>query len=394
MDILLLGLLLLLLLLLTGGGGSLLSALLLDGELGLVLAVLLDEVGEVLDGARALVGDGSVLSTSGEELDGGESLNLVGDIVQGSVDLGDDDLVLELGSGELRSKVIVLGGKSLAVTAPGSVELNQDILGVIEDNVIVALGDYNSDGTLLGLGDGLRLDARLNLASGEVLNELGNVVMCDLLLLVEGELLVLDNLLDGERGELVSLEVQVTGVSAEGLGVNCGKVDLALELLSDGLEGIAKLLALLRSLREDVCEGNASGHVAGVGLRANLSNERGGRGGNEGGNGILLELLGEGVLALIESLVDNQGGGLDALSLGNSSVVDATEEVGIAETLSKLGEGLVGALIVGVEVGDDNNLVGGLELLKGVLCENGDSGEGLLDHVGSDTGNFVSRNLS
>lgn len=382
MDILLLSLLgLLLLLLLTGGGGSLLGTLLLDRDLGLVLAVLLDEVGKVLDSTRALVGDGGVLATGGVELDGRETLDLIRDIVQGGVNLGNDNLVLELRSSVLRSKVVVLGSKSLAVTAPGSVELNQNILGVVKDDVVVALGDNNGDGTLLGLRDRLRLDAGLNLASAELLNELGNVVVGDLLLLVEGELLVLDNLLDGERGELVGLEVQVTGVSTESLGVDSGEVNLALELLSNGLEGIAELLALLLGLGEDVGKGNTSRHVAGVGLRADLTNEGGGGSRDEGGDGLLLELVGESVLALIESLVDNQGRGLDTLSLGNSSVIDATEEVGVTKTLSKLGESLVGALVIGVEVGNNNDLVGGLELLEGVLGEERDSWEGLLDHV-------------
>ncbi|KAI6760212.1 hypothetical protein HG531_013413 [Fusarium graminearum] len=373
--------LLLLLLLLTGGRGSLLCTLLLDGDLSLVLAVLLDEVGEVLDGSRALVSNGSVLGTSGVELDGRETLDLIGDVVQGGVNLGDDNLVLELRSSVLRSKVIVLGSESLAVTTPGSVKLNKDILGVIKDDIVVALGNNNCDGTLLGLGDGLRLDAGLNLASVELLNELGDVVVGDLLLLVEGELLVLDNLLDGERGELVGLEVQVTSVGTESLSIDGGEVDLALVLLCDRLESLAELLALLLGLREDVSKGDTSGHVTSVCLRANLTNEGSSGSRDESRDGLLLKLLCEGVLALIESLVDNQGGGLDTLSLGNSGVVDATEEVGVTETLSKLGEGLVGALVIGVEVSNDNDLVGGLELLEGVLCEDGNSGEGLLDHI-------------
>jgi hypothetical protein len=222
---------LLVLLLLTGGGGSLLGTLLLNGDLSVVLAVLLDEVGEILDGTRALVSNGSVLGAGGVELDSRETLDLIGDVVQGGVNLGDDNLVLELRSGVLGGKVVILGSKSLAVTAPGSVKLNKDILGVVKDDIVVALGNNNCDGTLLGLGDGLRLDAGLNLASVELLNELGDAVVGDLLLLIEGELLVLDNLLDSERGELVGLEVQVTSVSTESLGVNGSEVDLALVLL-------------------------------------------------------------------------------------------------------------------------------------------------------------------
>lgn len=382
----LLGLLGLLSLLLGGsrGGLALLGALLLDGDLGLVLSVLLDELDQVLNGAGAGVGDGGILVACGVELDGGEALNLIGNVVGGSVNLGDDDLVLELRLLVQLTKLLVLGGQSLAVTAPGGVELNQDILLVIKDNLLVVLGNDNSDGTVVGLRDGLGLDAGLHLAGRELLNELGDVIVGDLLLLVKGELLVLDGLLDGERGELVGGEVEVAGVSTERLGVDGSEVDLAAVLLSDGLQGGAKFLTLLGGLGEDVGEGKASGHVAGVGLGADLTDQGSGGGLGEGLNGLSVELLSEGGLALIERLVEDNGRGLDALSLSNSGVVDATEEVGVAELLGDLGEGLVGGLVSGVDVGDENDLVGGLELLKGVLGEDGDGGQGLLHHVGGD----------
>lgn len=65
------------------------------------------------------------------------------------------------------------------------------------------------------LWDGLRLDARLDLAINKVLNESANIVMCKLLVLIEGELLILDGLLNGECGPLVDLQVQIAGVRAE-----------------------------------------------------------------------------------------------------------------------------------------------------------------------------------
>jgi len=68
-----------------------------------VRPVLLDEVGQVLDGAGAGVGDRGVLLAGGEELDGREALDLVGDVVGGCVDLGDDDLGGEAGVVEVES---------------------------------------------------------------------------------------------------------------------------------------------------------------------------------------------------------------------------------------------------------------------------------------------------
>jgi hypothetical protein len=50
------------------------------------------------------------------------------------------------------------------VTAPRGIELEQDILVVVDDELLVALTDNNGDRALLGLGDGLGLDARLDLA--------------------------------------------------------------------------------------------------------------------------------------------------------------------------------------------------------------------------------------
>ena len=55
----------------------------------MVFPVLLDESGEVFDGARAAVEDGRVLAAGGEELDGWEALDFVGDVVGCGVDFGD-----------------------------------------------------------------------------------------------------------------------------------------------------------------------------------------------------------------------------------------------------------------------------------------------------------------
>ena len=85
-----------------------------------------------------------------------------------------------------------------------------------------------------------------------------HIVVSELLVLIEGELLVLDGLLDGECGPLVNLEVQITRVCAEGLGVNRCEAELSLVLLCEGLEGLGEFGALFGGLGEDVRKRNTS----------------------------------------------------------------------------------------------------------------------------------------
>lgn len=309
-------------------------------------------------------------------------MDLIGNVVESSVNLGNGHQLGELvGSVEL-TELLVLGSKSLAVTAPGGVELNENVLVVVNDDILVVVGNDDSYGTVIGFGNGLRLDARVNLASEEVVNELANLLLGDLGLLVVGELLVLLGALDSESGPGADLEVKVASVLAEGLGVDGSEVDLALVLESEGLQLLGKLLTFLGSLGEDVCEGNASGHVSGVGLGANLTNEGCGGDLGEVADSVRIEGLGEDVLAVVEGLVEDETGLLDTLSLGQSSVVGGTEEEVVTETVGDRGKGLVGGLVVGGEVGDEDDLVGGLELLECVLGDFGDGGESLLGHVG------------
>ena len=246
-----------------GGSGLLGHAVSLDTfggtliSVNLVAAVVADEVREGLDAAGAAVLDGLVLGAGLEELDGGEARDVIGDVVGGGVNLGDSDLVGE--GGELLGELIVLGSESLAVTAPGSVELEEHVLVVLDDEVLVVLGDDDGGGTLLLLRDGLALDAGLDLALDVLLDEstdgLGGEVL-DGALLGEGELLVLLDVLDGESGPGADLDVQVASVLTESGGVDGSEVDLAAVLLSDRLEVLGERLALLGLLGEDVGEGN------------------------------------------------------------------------------------------------------------------------------------------
>lgn len=58
-------------------------------RINLILPIFLDEGREVFDGAGAGVGDWGVFAPGGEELDGGEALDFVGDVVGRGVDFGD-----------------------------------------------------------------------------------------------------------------------------------------------------------------------------------------------------------------------------------------------------------------------------------------------------------------
>jgi hypothetical protein len=246
------------------GGGLLGHAVGLDLGAGilsggdLVATVVADKFGKSLDSAGTVVLNGLILGAGLEELDGREARDVIGNVVGGSINLGNGDLV---GEGRvLLGQLVVLGSKGLAVSAPRGVELDENILLVVDDEVLVALGDDHGGTGLLLLGDGLALDAGLDLAGDKVLNERADSLFGDVLgsaLLGVGELLVLGDVLDGERGPGADLEVQVAGVLAESGSVDGSEVDLSAVLLGDRLEVSGESLTLLGGLGEDVGEGKA-----------------------------------------------------------------------------------------------------------------------------------------
>ena len=138
------------------------------------------------------------------------------------------------------------------------------------------------------LWNGLRLDARRQLAIDKVLDESSDFLLGELVTL-EWVLLVLDSLLDGERREGVGRKIEVTGMSTEGLGIDGCDVDFASEFLSHRFEGLGELGALLFGLSEDVAQRKTSlrllvictldrgsptySHVASVRLRTDLTNQ-------------------------------------------------------------------------------------------------------------------------
>ena len=132
-------------------------------------------------------------------------------------------------------------------------------------------------------------------------------------------------------------------------------------------------------------------HIIGVGFRADLADQRSRGSLSELGHGILGEFLLENGLALIERLVENNGGLHDALGLGESDVRSGTEEEVVSMRLGDFGEGGVGRLVVSAEVANDDDFVGRLELIEGGGGgEERNGGEGLLGHVRDDGVGFPS----
>lgn len=61
------------------------------------------------------------------------------------------------------SQLVEDGGQLLAVAAPGRVELDQRVLVVVGDHIVKVLADGHCDRAIVGLGDLLRLQIRLQL---------------------------------------------------------------------------------------------------------------------------------------------------------------------------------------------------------------------------------------
>ncbi|GMR60670.1 hypothetical protein PMAYCL1PPCAC_30865, partial [Pristionchus mayeri] len=138
------------------------SLLLLLGLLGALLAVALEELDEALKGSVSGVVD-DLVGAGGEELDGREGLDLdVLDLQCGGVHLGDDDALVV---GVLLSQLLPGGNELLAVSAPGSVELDEDVLGGVTGDLLEVLSDESLHGALVPvLGDVLGHEMGLEVA--------------------------------------------------------------------------------------------------------------------------------------------------------------------------------------------------------------------------------------
>src|SRR2546423_8069055 len=142
------------------------------------------------------------------------------------------------------------------MTAPWSVELDQNIFLVIKHDILVVFGHNHCHRSFLLLWNGLGFDTWLNLTVNIILDELAHVLLGNFSP-GERELLVLDCILNGEGRPFADLEIQVSGVGTESFGINGCEVNFAFVLLSERLELSGELCPLLGSFREYVCKRNA-----------------------------------------------------------------------------------------------------------------------------------------
>ena len=139
-----------------------------------------------------------------------------------------------------------------AVTAPGGVEFEENIVVVVQNNFLVIVGYHDLNRTLLLLWNWLRLDAGVNFALNKFLDEGADLVVCDFLGLVKGEFLVLNSLLDSKCGPFAVFEVEITSVCAECLGINGGEAEDPFVLLCQWLKFNCQFSPLFWGLREYV----------------------------------------------------------------------------------------------------------------------------------------------
>ena len=229
------------------------------------------------------------------------------------------------------------------MSAPWSVELDKDILGVVVDNLVELLGNEDNNGLILSLRDGCALDGRLERSINELLYEWSNSPGGEGDALVEGVLELLGDILDDECGPFALEEVHGFAVLGELDGINPDKVDFALERLGETLERADDgVLVSAGGVNEDVSERESGFGIGGIVLAGDLIEERG---------GVLLqpcaevEFVNRGdlgsrvfIASLIERLVDDNGWGRNIRSGSDGRVRDETEEILFTVLFSNLGE--------------------------------------------------------
>lgn len=78
-------------------------------------------------------------------------------------------------------------------------------------------------------------------------------------------------------------------------------------------------------------------------------------------DGFSFEFFGEDGFVFVKVFVDNDGGGFDVFSFGESGIGVDIEGVVVVEFFSDGRESFVGGFVGGVDVGDDDDFVGFFE---------------------------------
>ena len=296
----------------------------------------------------------------------GDSLNFVG----GGIELSNHEVI---DGGDGIGELIPDGGELLAVSAPGGVELDKDILGGVVDDISEVLADEDGEVTLL-LGDGLGLEVGDKLASLELINvglesidgDSGGITLIDELLEVFTRV---DKTDGGELGLLDTDELGKSGLDALG-DSGLDKENLTLEVGGSLLEGSLGSGASLFGeedkgsllLTEDGLNG-----VLGEGHESRL-----GLGIQEGDDGADIALTGVGNGRLIEVADDSSTGEGGTVGLSAGSVA-GVEELVVLKSLGSRHESIEVLTLKATEVGEVAGVSGGLlpELVAGDLSGGG-----------------------
>jgi hypothetical protein len=139
----------------------------------LEVGIFFEEFHESINFSFTTEFDGGRFFTSGEQFNGRERFN--GDLrnfIGGGVNLSDNDVFVAL---EHFGQFFIFGFQSFAMSAPGGIELNQNVFGVVHDNLFERFTDDNFDGGVIGGGDFFRFHEGLDFTFQNILNEFGDV---------------------------------------------------------------------------------------------------------------------------------------------------------------------------------------------------------------------------
>lgn len=154
---------------------SLTDLLALAGDLHpLVLGVVLDPLHDSVGVSLSVVLEGFGCFVLAPEFESGEALDVhSGNLVFSRIDLHQEDVGVD---GQSPCSLVVVGSQVLAVSAPGGVELNQDLLVRVNHNFFEILSDNNLDGFVIFLRDGGRFEEGVDLSVVDSLHEGGELI--------------------------------------------------------------------------------------------------------------------------------------------------------------------------------------------------------------------------
>lgn len=230
-----------------------------------------------------------------------------------------------------------------AVSTPRSVELDKDVLVVVVHDLVKLVGDQGEDGLVLRSRDRSALQGRGQLVLGKVGDKVLDGSSVDLGSGgAQNKLLALgSHVLNDHGGEVIEGNRERLSVLGELDGVDPNEVDLVLERLGDGLDGLDESLSgLARRVDKQVGEREVGFGVDSVVFRRHLVHDRQRVFSDKGGQLVLV--VGVALVyvhAFVKLLVENDSV-RRKVRRGQSLVRDVSKEVGVSELVGKAAEDL------------------------------------------------------